>query len=272
MDTRFWGPSGWKLLHLVSFNYTYTPENAVLYSTFFETIPYILPCKYCRTSLTDYYREHPFQVTKDYHFANASMNPMLDVKRWLYTIHNCVNDKLRNQGLYATPNPSFIKVKTQYDALSKESWDTQLLLLWDFLFAVGYNHPLQAHSSPMPDCPHGIKKSDKCELNKWNVLPVKDRLRWYKQFWTYLPVVLPVTISKKWLEVQKNNPPVFTCRKSILAWLWRMRCGLDTKFKDPYTTVCKKIASYSSDCGTKRYGITCRKRYRQRSKTQKTKS
>ena len=86
MDTRFWGPSGWKLLHLITFDYKYSPENAVTYAQFFETIPYILPCKFCRASLTDYYREHPFK-TQD------SLTKNLDLKRWLYNIHNCVNDK-----------------------------------------------------------------------------------------------------------------------------------------------------------------------------------
>jgi hypothetical protein len=39
-----------------------------------------------------------------------------------------------------------------------------------------------------------------------------------------------------------------------------MRCALDTDFKDPYTSVCQKIASFSSDCGKKKRAITCRKR------------
>jgi hypothetical protein len=111
MDTRFWGPSGWKLLHMISFDYTI---NANSYAAFFETIPYILPCKYCRTSLTDYYREHPFQ-------DDTGIPPTFDLKKWLYTIHNCVNHKLRTQGLYHSTNPSFTYVKKMYNNLLDES-------------------------------------------------------------------------------------------------------------------------------------------------------
>ena len=50
------------------------------------------------------------------------MNPLLDVKKWMYTIHNCVNDKLRQQGLYKDANPSFVSIKKRYTALPKISW------------------------------------------------------------------------------------------------------------------------------------------------------
>jgi hypothetical protein len=65
----------------------------------------------------------------------------------------------------------------------------------------------------------------------------------------------------QWEKVEKLNPPTLDCRRSTLAWLWRMRCTIDTKFKDPYTSVCQKVAAYSSDCGkAAARTITCRKR------------
>jgi len=254
MDTRFWGPSGWKLLHLITFDYE--PKNEHTYALFFETLPYILPCKFCRASLTDYYREHPFQ-------ENGHILPNLDVKKWMYQIHNCVNQKLRKQGLNPSPDPSFTKVKQFYESWKQCSWNQQLSTFWDFLFAIAYNHPKEttAHSKPMPDCPPDIHQcKDKCEKNKWNVLDVKDRTYWFVRFWSLLPAVLPVNIQQKWKEVEIRNPPKLSCRRSILAWLWRMRCELDSDFKDPYTSVCKRIASYSSDCGKTKRAITCRKR------------
>jgi hypothetical protein len=249
MDTRFWGPSGWKLLHLVTFDYHYTPEHATIYGHFFETLPYILPCKFCRASLTDYYREHPF-------------DPRRDLKKWMYDIHNCVNDKLRKQGLNPSADPPFSKVKTFYNTWKKCDWRERLSTFWDFLFAVAYNHPKEtaSHSKPMPNCPPNIEQcKDKCELNKWNVLPLCDRLYWFKRFWSFLPAVLPTDIAEHWKEVEKHHPPTLECRRSALTWLWRMRCGLDTDFKDPYTSVCKRVAAYSSDCGKKKRAITCRK-------------
>jgi len=259
MDTRFWGPSGWKLLHLITFHYKYSPKNAVTYSQFFETIPYILPCKFCRSSLTDYYKKYSYKTY-------VNINPNLDLKKWMYNIHNCVNDKLRSQGLNPSANPKYADVKKMYETFT--DWQEQLNVMWDFLFAVAYNHPKESHSEPMPDCPKEIYKcKDKCEKNKWNVLPFRDRIYWFKRFWAFLPVVLPEEISKRWKEI--HNPPTLQCRRSTLAWLWRMRCSLDSNFKDPYTSICKKITSYSSDCGNK--SKTCRvsKRKSKRNKTVK---
>jgi hypothetical protein len=256
MDTRFWGPSGWKLLHLISFDYAYSAEHAITYAHFFETIPYILPCKFCRTSLTDYYREHPFQIEK------MGMNPTLDVKQWMYTIHNCVNGKLRSQGIYPHNNPSFAYVTKLYEKMLQCSWEQQLLPLWDFLFAVGYHHPMETsrHSLPMPNCPKEVYQCKKhCERNKWNVLPMKWRMYWFKRFWIFLPAVLPYSLAIQWKKAEKQHPPTLTCRKSTMNWLWNMRCALDSAFRDPYTSVCKRIAGYSSDCGKKRNAITCRR-------------
>ena len=256
MDTRFWGPSGWKLLHLITFDYNYSKENSENFVRFFESLPYILPCKFCRASLTDYYRELPFQL-------GNTIIPGLDLRKWLYNIHNCVNNKLRKQGLNPTPNPKYSDIKKFYEDWAKCDWSQHLSTFWDFLFAVAYNHPRQIinNSTPMPNCPSEVYKcKDKCEKNKWNVLGVTDRIYWFNQFWLYLPVVLPVQIGLKWREAERKNPPTLDCRKSALAWLWRMRCTLDSKFQDPYTVVCKKLATFSSDCGKRRLTITCRKR------------
>jgi hypothetical protein len=92
------------------------------------------------------------------------------------------------------------------------------------------------------------------------VLPLKDRLYWYKRFWIYLPAVLPTEMATHWKAVEKRNPLRLECRRSVLAWLWRMRCGLDTTFHDHYTSICKQISTYSSDCGTSRNAVTCRKK------------
>lgn len=257
MDTRFWGPSGWKLLHLITFTFKWSTESSISYSNFFQTIPYILPCKFCRSSLIDFYKDHPFTIQH-----STNINPTINLTKWLYTVHNCVNNKLRHQGLQSYANPTFSSVCSTYNRLKKESWEKQLSLFWDFLFAVAYNHPKQtfAHSKPMPDCPkEAYTCKDKCIKNKWNILPLKDRLYWYKRFWIYLPAVLPIEIGNRWKQIELVNPPAFQCRRSILAWLWRMRCSLDSQFKDPYTSVCKKIGSYSSECEKKR-NITCRKR------------
>ena len=62
MDTRFWGPSGWRLLHLITFA-TSDIDNDHL-QLFFRNLPYVLPCKFCRASLTDYYAVDPIPSNK----------------------------------------------------------------------------------------------------------------------------------------------------------------------------------------------------------------
>ena len=63
MDTKVWGPSGWLLLHSIANNYG--KENNGIpthiekdnYGIFFNTLQYVLPCKYCRQSLKIFYEE-----------------------------------------------------------------------------------------------------------------------------------------------------------------------------------------------------------------------
>jgi hypothetical protein len=249
MDTRFWGPSGWKLLHHITYNYNKSQYNSIIYEKFFEIIPYILPCKYCRASLTDYYRQHPFD--KD------------NMQKWLYTIHNCVNHKLRDQGLnLSQSDPKFKDVTALYKKMQACNWNMQLNQFWDFLFAVAYNHPAQTHreSLPLENCPRQVYEcNDNCEKNKWNILSLEDRLYWFYRFWNFLPAVLPLEIAIHWEKVEANNPPTLLSRRITLAWLWRMRCGLDRGFKDPYTTICRHLSAYSSNCGKKKQAITCRR-------------
>lgn len=266
MDTRFWGPSGWKLFHLITFDYTYSSENAIIYANFFDTIPYILPCKFCRSSLTEYYRKHTHTM------QNGFIHPMIDLTKWMYKIHNCVNDKLRKQELTMSSNPPFSKVKTFYEKLIKCPWSQQLSYFWDFLFSVGYHHPKEKklYSKPMPECPSNIKNcNDSFEKNKWNVLSLKERIYWFRRFWIYLPAVLPKEIAIRWEETEKKYPPNLNNRHTTLTWLWKMRCELDSDFKDPYTSICKRISNYSSDCGTQKGVFTCRKKNKKRHSTKK---
>ena len=247
MDTRFWGPSGWRLLHLLTFQYNPTTQKYAM-RRFLETLPYILPCKFCRASLTDYYAELPFVP------ALESQDALC---RWLYAIHSKVNQKLKSQGLTTTPDPTFASVERYYRTWIHDG-ASPATVGWDFLFAVAYNHPKEAarQSSPMPECPPRAKTCKSIRVrNKWNTLPLRPRLHWYRRFWDSLPAVL----GPDWRNACDKVDCRIACRKSTLAWLWRMRCALDTTFHDPYRAVCQRIAMYSSGCGKARKGVTCRK-------------
>ena len=212
MDTRFWGPSGWKLLHHATL--VYTPEDRATYHKFFESVPYILPCKYCRTSLTDYYSELPM---------DSHMDTRAHLVKWLYMIHNSVNNKLRGQGLLAHRNPTFLTVQKQLRTWMKESTPRErMALFWDFLFSVAYNHPKEAsrNSEPIKDCPkEALTCPDSYIRNRWNTLPANQRTRWFTQFWDTLPAVLGSVLGSEWRSVEATTRRDLTCRRSVIAWL-----------------------------------------------------
>jgi hypothetical protein len=124
MDTRYWGPSGWQLFHLIARE----PEAEKTLSL----LPTILPCKFCRASTLDFVAELPLStspVTGD------------STQRWLYEIHRKVNHKLRTQCkndpkvINPAPDPTFEEVKEKYEAMKPTQVPGR-----DFLFAIARNY------------------------------------------------------------------------------------------------------------------------------------
>ena len=93
MMTKVWGPAGWMFLHSVAFGYPQEidgkdPEHVMKrqsYKLFFESIGHVLPCKYCRESYQQYARDMPI---------DNFLDTRRGLCRWLYAIHNMVNEKL----------------------------------------------------------------------------------------------------------------------------------------------------------------------------------
>lgn len=108
MNTKFWGPPGWKFLHTLTFNYPINPseKQKKLYKTYFELTGDILPCKYCRQSYKKFIKKLPID---DY------LNCREDIIKWLYNIHNMVNDKLRKQGNMIPQDPSIKNFCKKYE-------------------------------------------------------------------------------------------------------------------------------------------------------------
>ena len=102
MDTRYWGPSGWKLLHSITFSYEESLKNQ--YHDFFYVIAFLLPCKFCRKSYSEYITNDPIDVSSK-----------TNLTKWLWRIHNKVNEKLRKQGLCNHEDPPFSEVKKFYE-------------------------------------------------------------------------------------------------------------------------------------------------------------
>jgi hypothetical protein len=112
MMTKVWGPAGWLFLHSVAYGYPYVinPDNPDHitkkedYYKFFYYLGRIFPCKYCRESYQQFLKEIPL-VDK--------LNTRRDLCKWLYDIHNKVNDKL---GVPASDRPTFEEVDAKYEA------------------------------------------------------------------------------------------------------------------------------------------------------------
>ena len=98
MNTTFWGPSGWKFLHTLTFIYPENPSatDKTYMRNFMHDLPAILPCKYCRASFAKYAKSLPIEPF----LANRAT-----LIEWLYKMHNKVNKKLRAQGFCHYDNP-----------------------------------------------------------------------------------------------------------------------------------------------------------------------
>lgn len=108
MMTKVWGPAGWLFLHSVSFGYPLKIDNSnaskkIEYKVFFESVGDILPCKYCRESYNKYIQEIPI---------DDHLNSRDALVKWLYLIHNKVNNKLN---VPECDIPTLEEVKEKYE-------------------------------------------------------------------------------------------------------------------------------------------------------------
>ena len=277
MDTRFWGPPAWRFLHTL----TFSPGEHTATRRLFTLLPYILPCKFCRHSLTGIYDELPMP-------RSATEWPA-----WFYKVHSRVNKKLQ----VSAADPSFATVKKLYEAREPAAAPFPA---WDFLFAVAYTHPLSTPEAPIPDSPNCTHRCE-AEKNRWNALSPQARLKYWRAFWRVLPAALPEPWRKSWEEALEKVAPAlrFAHRRSSIAWLWRMRCAFEghglvdlsparrlgartlsqvqapgedlspagartlsqvqAPGEDPYKELCNVLAYHASDCGGKTRAKTCRR-------------
>ena len=253
MDTRFWGPSGWRLLHLISFQAK--ELEVVKLIQFFKNLPYVLPCKFCRASLTDYYMADPIPDTAE------------SFPKWLFRVHNRVNDKLREQKLLETKNPTWNEVQKKYTKMSKASCSRRQMMGWDFLFSISYTIPCpDVASSPMADSPP-IDQLNTPELrNRWSMISREERIPYIQEWWDILPEVLPF---KEWRNTWKENihssPSVEGGRLNFTAWLFTAEQIMCQKLSeqsphDSFQGLCTELETFASGCGKKRTNKmkTCR--------------
>lgn len=107
--TKIWGPPGWLFLHSVTFGFPDDPNHpdhkhrVKHYANFFNSLGYVLPCKYCRDSYNEYIQELPIE---------PFLESRARIIEWLFTIHEKVNDKL---GVPHCDRPSLEEVKERFE-------------------------------------------------------------------------------------------------------------------------------------------------------------
>ena len=99
MDTKFWGPPMWVSLHSIAHGYPKEPteEQQQDYKTFMMSVGKVLPCRFCRESFIKFSEEMPI---------DNYLSSKKELQRWMYLMHNKVNEKLLSQGENLKSNPS----------------------------------------------------------------------------------------------------------------------------------------------------------------------
>lgn len=213
MDTRFWGPSSWQLFHLIAFR-SPNPRDVL------DDMKTIVPCKYCRQSTTQYVNENP---------------PKKPYGRWLYDIHNKVNEKLRGQCQTDTKvicpetDPTFEEVRDRYAALRATAVPGR-----DFLMAVAYNYP----ASPTP-----------------------TEMKTQEDFLRHLAESYPFDHLRT--IMQEYRKPTLQNQKAYTKWMYGlMKILSDTVHHSikSYRGYMAHLSFYKSGCSRKTYkGKTCRR-------------
>lgn len=262
MDTRFWGPSGWHLLHLIAQTPVRTACHATAILRWIELLEFILPCKYCRASFHQYIRLQPLTL--------KIIMDEVAFGRWMYDMHNRVNGKLRGQGLLTTSDPSWASVRARYERMVTQVCKGLPLIGWDFMTSVAYSTPTEAYKPvAMPDTPDNLSRhTDVATRNRYNLLSRAERLRYLKQWWELIPSILPCAQWRAaWAGAMRSAepPPLKQGVAAVMRWMWKIEEGVcaDLQCPTPHASgsaLHEEVSSYESGCGRMKRGKTCRAR------------
>ena len=262
MDTRFWGPSGWKLLHLVAAEPVGNRTDAI--AEWIHLLEYVLPCKYCRASFHDYIRLQPLTA--------AIVASPAAFSRWMYDIHNRVNGKLRGQGLVTSRDPTWPTVKRMYAKIHAGLCSSRRtpLLGWDFMTSVAFSTPAADYVPvPMPDAPESAmdwSTLDEATQNRYNLLGRDTRIRYLKRWWALIPSILPCEAWRaSWAAAvsSRGAPPLERGREAVMRWMWRIEEAVCAGLHCPTphrsrVAMEREVAAFESGCTKAKKGKTCR--------------
>jgi hypothetical protein len=251
---------------MITFAYRPEKDKAAM-RQFFEILPFVLPCKYCRSNLVKHYELLPIE---------QALKSKETLTKWLYDIHACVNGTLRKQGQTIPDDPPFAKVKEIYEERLAFGCSKTDFPGWEFLFSIIESHPLSQGESPLPQAPPKETLKTKKEMLEWNYLSGQCRFHYVCRFWKLLPSVLPFSEWRRiWKEEMKDCcDSIWKTRRTSRKALWKVRNTIEEKLallnRTTYHDLCKKLQYYKSGCAYKqnKNSLTCR---RLRSKTRKHK-
>jgi hypothetical protein len=183
----------------------------------------VLPCRFCRESTTQYVQELPLRK---------------DPGRWLYEIHNKVNNKLRTQCkddpsvVNPGPDPTFEDVKEKYMSMKPTSVPGR-----DFLFSIAVNYPDSPEEKDMA--------TQRMFIHKLADAYPFENLR--SAFQSYL----------------QTNEVRLSSRKAYMKWMYGLLETLSRTIKvdiPSYKGYVARVMYFKSGCQKKTYkGKTCRK-------------
>jgi hypothetical protein len=248
--------------------FAYKPENdKAAMRQFFEILPFVLPCKFCRSNLVKHYEALPLE---------PALKNKDSLSQWFYEIHGLVNETLRGQGQSIPKDPPFSKVQEIYEERLQFGCSKTDFPGWEFLFSIIESHPLSQEESPLPHAPPKQTLKTKKEMLEWNYLSGQCRFSYVCRFWKLLPSVLPFpewrTIWNDELKDCCNT--IWKTRSRSRKALWKVRHTIEEKLsllnRTTYHDLCKSLQYYKSGCAYKqnKNSQTCR---RLRSRTRKHK-
>jgi hypothetical protein len=268
MDTRYWGPSGWRLLHLITFAYNPKTDRKAIHA-FFDLLPFVLPCKFCRSHLIEHYGSFPLE---------SALSSQEHLSRWLWKIHGAVNNLLRKQGQTIPPDPTYLQTKHIYEERLAYGCSKTEFPGWEFLFSIVENHPFTPgeKSTPIPGAPayKDLTNPDLYTLCRWNYLTPQMRFEKICDFWSLLPSVLPFP---EWRTAWQRYGGSFCQKPSVskqtnLKELWRIRCAVENELalvnRTQFHELCNDLKLHRSACSKSKRARTCR-RIRSRSNKRK---
>lgn len=236
METIFWGKSGWKLFHVVAHMYPDKPTESdkKYYRFFYEEAKHVLPCIYCRESFGKFLQELPID---DY------LNSKKQLTKWIYLMHNKVNNKLRNQGHLKTDDPEYEEIYERYEKyvcdLRQNKCDFKELDGIIFLYCVVFNYPANIKALEKENMPY-------------------ERIYGYILFFLNLKNIYPTTVGKKNFNKSINSltnnelVELFTDREKLVKKMYEIEFNISKETNNTccisFEERCKSIECHRAKC------------------------